>query len=128
MLGDHPVHPVLLATDLDAVRDFYHDRLGLEILVERPNEAIEFRCGDTKLAVTLSTTGPSETQTRIAWVVDDLEAELAELRERGVRIEEYDLPGFRTEGGVADFGFARFAWILDPSGNTLAVEEMSEPA
>jgi catechol 2,3-dioxygenase-like lactoylglutathione lyase family enzyme len=34
MLGDHPIHPVLLATDLGAARDFYHDRLGLEILSE----------------------------------------------------------------------------------------------
>ena len=37
MLGDHPIHPVLLATDLAAAREFYHDRLGLEILDE--NEA-----------------------------------------------------------------------------------------
>jgi catechol 2,3-dioxygenase-like lactoylglutathione lyase family enzyme len=34
MLGEHPIHPVLLATDLGAARDFYHDRLGLEILNE----------------------------------------------------------------------------------------------
>ena len=30
MLGDHRIHPVLLATDLAAARDFYHDQLGLE--------------------------------------------------------------------------------------------------
>ena len=34
MLGAHPIHPVLLATDLAAAKDFYHDRLGLEILSE----------------------------------------------------------------------------------------------
>ena len=24
MLGEHPIHPVLLATDLGAAKDFYH--------------------------------------------------------------------------------------------------------
>ena len=34
MLGEHPIHPVLLATDLGAARHFYHTQLGLEILNE----------------------------------------------------------------------------------------------
>lgn len=34
MLGDHPIHPVLLAKDLAAAREFYHDKVGLEILME----------------------------------------------------------------------------------------------
>ena len=43
MLGEHPIYPVLLATDLGAVRDFYHDLLGLEILSESES-GIVFRC------------------------------------------------------------------------------------
>jgi catechol 2,3-dioxygenase-like lactoylglutathione lyase family enzyme len=31
MLGEHPITPVLLATDLAAAREFYHDKLGLQI-------------------------------------------------------------------------------------------------
>ena len=34
MLGAHPIYPVLLATDLAATKEFYHDRLVLEILNE----------------------------------------------------------------------------------------------
>jgi catechol 2,3-dioxygenase-like lactoylglutathione lyase family enzyme len=122
MLGDYPIHPVLLSTDLSETRTFYHDKLGLEIIVERENEAIEFRCGGgTKLAVTKSTTGTADSQSQLGWEVDDLEAELAELRSRGVAIEDYDLPGFKTENGVADFGFAWMAFIIDPSKNALAI-------
>ena len=44
MLGDYPVHVVLLSLDLAATRRFYHDQLGLEILDES-DEAITFRCG-----------------------------------------------------------------------------------
>jgi catechol 2,3-dioxygenase-like lactoylglutathione lyase family enzyme len=125
MLANQPIHPVLLATDLDAARSFYHDKLGLPILVERTGEAIEFGCGGgTRLAVTKSTTGTADSQTQAGWIVPDLEAELAQLRSRGVTIEEYDLPGFKTENGIADFGFARMAFIVDPGGNALAVEQM----
>lgn len=123
MLGNNPVHPVLLAQDLDAARRFYHDQVGLEVLIEREG-AIEFRCGGgTKLAVSKSTTGTADTQTQIGWDVEDLQSELDELRSRGVKIEEYDLPGLKTENGIANVGFARMAWIIDPGKNALAILE-----
>jgi catechol 2,3-dioxygenase-like lactoylglutathione lyase family enzyme len=125
MLGSHPIHPVLLSTDLEASRSFYHDKLGLEIVVER-DDAIEFRSGGTKLAVTKSTTGTSDSQTQIGWDVDDLEAELDELRKRGVVIEEYDMPGLKTEHGIADFGFALMAFIIDPSKNALSILQQKD--
>jgi catechol 2,3-dioxygenase-like lactoylglutathione lyase family enzyme len=121
MLGDSPVHPVLLSIDLAQTREFYHDKLGLEILSDTP-EAIEFRCGgQTKLVVTKSTTGTADSQTQIGWDVGNLQAELDLLRVRGVTIEEYDLPGLKTENGVADMGFALIAWIVDPGKNALGI-------
>lgn len=121
MLGNSNVHPVLLSTDLEQTRVFYHDKLGLEILIENEH-ALEFRCGGgTKLVVTKSSVGTADLQTKIGWEVDDLRAELTELRSRGVSIEEYDLPDLRTEDGIADFGFAWMAWIVDPSKNALSI-------
>lgn len=61
MLGDSPIHPVLLSTDLAETRRFYHDQIGLEIMSES-EEAIVFRCGGgTHLTVTKSTTGTADT-------------------------------------------------------------------
>jgi catechol 2,3-dioxygenase-like lactoylglutathione lyase family enzyme len=121
MLGDHPIHPVLLATDLAAARGFYHDRLGLQILSES-EAAITFRCGGgTQLSVTRSTTGTADTQTQASWYVGDLRAEVAELRARGVKVEDYDLPGLQTQDGIADIGFAWAAWIIDPGSNALGI-------
>lgn len=34
MLKDAPIHPVLLAKDLDAAREFYGTRLGLPVLAD----------------------------------------------------------------------------------------------
>jgi catechol 2,3-dioxygenase-like lactoylglutathione lyase family enzyme len=125
MLGDHLVFPILLSTDLAKTREFYHGTLGLEILRDDP-ERIIFRCGSgSQVAVTLSTTGTSDIQTQLAWRVPDLHAELADLRARGVRIEAYDAPDPKTDAdGIADMGYAWAAWIIDPSGNALAILEV----
>jgi catechol 2,3-dioxygenase-like lactoylglutathione lyase family enzyme len=122
MLGDHAVFPILLSTDLDATRAFYHGTLGLEILREDPGDRIVFRCGaGTQLAVTLSTVGTTDTQTQLAWRVPDIQAALLDLRARGVRIVEYTSPDPVTTDGIADMGHSWAAWFLDPSRKVLAV-------
>jgi catechol 2,3-dioxygenase-like lactoylglutathione lyase family enzyme len=124
MLGDHPIDVVLLATDLETSKDFYAGKLGLEILNES-EEAITYKCGgDSQVAVTKSTTGTADEQTQAGWRVTDLGAELAELRSRGVEIQEYDMPGMKTVDGVADLGFAWMAWIVDPHRNALAIMQL----
>ena len=124
MLGDHPIDVVLLATDLETSKQFYAGKLGLEILNES-EEAIVYNCGgDSQLSVTKSTTGTADEQTQAGWRVTDLNAELAELRSRGVEIQEYDMPGLKTVDGVADLGFALMAWIVDPHRNALAILQL----
>ncbi len=124
MLSDAPVFPILLSTDLEATRAFYRDRLGLEIAREDEGDRIVFRCGDgTQLAVTKSTIGTSDKQTQVAWRVPDIRAAVADLRARGVRVEEYQAPDPVTVDGVADMGHSWAAWFIDPSRNVLAVVE-----
>jgi catechol 2,3-dioxygenase-like lactoylglutathione lyase family enzyme len=126
MLGDHPISPVLLAKDLAAAREFYHDKLGLEIATENDN-AIVFNCGaGTQMSVTRSTVGTADEQTQASWRVTDIHAEVAELRARGVKVEDYDLPGLKTQDGIADIGFARAAWIVDPGKNALGILQLKE--
>jgi catechol 2,3-dioxygenase-like lactoylglutathione lyase family enzyme len=120
VLGDHPIYPVFLSTDLAAAREFYHDRLGLEIMNESPS-SIDFRSGSTRFNVNLSETGTADTQTKAGWEVRDLAMDLAELRDRGIEIQEYDMPGLTTVDGIFDAGFALIAWIVDPGGNALAI-------
>jgi catechol-2,3-dioxygenase len=71
MLGDYPINPVLLAKDLAAAREFYHTRIGLEIISENENEIV-FRCGGgTRLEISKSTIGTSDTQTQATWFVEN---------------------------------------------------------
>jgi catechol 2,3-dioxygenase-like lactoylglutathione lyase family enzyme len=126
MLGNYPINPVLLAKDLAAAREFYHNRLGLEIISENENEIV-FRCGGgTRLEISKSTIGTADTQTQATWFVENLQAEVADLRSRGVNVENYDLPDLKTEGGIADFGFALAAWIIDPGKNALGIIQLKK--
>lgn len=123
MLGDHPIDVGLLATNLNESRDFYAQKIGLQILSEDEN-TVTFRCGgDSRLVVSASTIGTADEQTQAAWRVDDLPAELAELRSRGVEIMEYDMPGLTTHNGIVDTGDALHAWIVDPGKNTLGINQ-----
>ena len=121
MLSDHPVSPILLSTDMAASREFYHDMLGLDVLAES-GERLVLRCGGgTQILISSSTVGTSDTQTQVAWRVPDVHAAVADLRSRGVRIEEYEAPDPVTVDGVADMGHSWAAWFIDPSGNVLSV-------
>jgi len=123
MLSEFPVFPILLSTDLDASRTFYHEVLGLDVAREDPGDRIVFRSGGgTQLAVTKSTTGTCDAQTQMAWRVPDIRAAVADLRSRGVRIEQYVAPDPVTDAdGIADMGHSWAAWFIDPSRNCLAL-------
>ena len=122
MLGSNPIGVVLLSTDLQASRAFYADALQLEIL-EESDSAIAYASGGTRITVTSSTTGSNDEQTKAAWRVDDLRAELDWLKARGVSPEDYDTDDLTTVDGVADRGSVWAAWILDPDGNALGIEQ-----
>jgi catechol-2,3-dioxygenase len=122
VLGNHPVDVMLLATDLGVARRFYGDTLGLEVLLE-DEQFLTFGCGgDSRLVITKSTTGTADQVTKASWRVDDLAGEVAELRARGVQVQE--LPELGTVDGVADLGFALAAWFVDPHHNWIGLLQL----
>ena len=123
MLADYPAIPILLSTDMAASKRFFQDTLGLPLLNET-DERMVFKCGgDTRLIISRSTVGTSDTQTQMVWRVPDIQAALDDLRFRGVRIEEYTEPDPVTTDGIADMGHSWAAWFVDPSRNVLSVIE-----
>jgi catechol-2,3-dioxygenase len=126
MLANHPIDVMILATDLGVAKEFYGEKIGLEVLIES-DDFLTFKCGgDSRLVVTRSSTGSSEQQTKASWRVSDIAAEVAELGSRGVDVEEYDEPGMKTVDGVADVGFALAAWFVDPDGNSIGLLQLKE--
>jgi catechol-2,3-dioxygenase len=126
MLAEHPIDVMLTATDLGVAKQFYGDRIGLDVLIES-DDFVTFGCGgDSRLVITRTSIQSGEQQTKASWRVDDVAAEVAELRARGVEVAEYDEPGLKTTDGVADVGFALSAWFVDPGGNTIGLLQFKD--
>ncbi len=124
MLSNHPIDVVLLAMDLATAKDFYADKIGLPVLSESPG-GVTFQCGgDSQLVVTKSSVGTKDEQTQATFRVSDVRAEVSEMRRRGVKIEDYDMPGLQTQDGIADIGFAWMAWFIDPAKNCVGLMQL----
>lgn len=117
------IYTVLPAADLDRARAFYRDKLGLEPTMEKPGMLAY--SGPSGYIFQLYETSNAGTamNTQMGWSTSELDADMAELRERGVVFEEYDFPGLKTVNGVAEVGTERAAWFRDSEGNTIVISQ-----
>jgi catechol 2,3-dioxygenase-like lactoylglutathione lyase family enzyme len=129
MLRNGRVATRIPVQDLARARRFYADRLGLEPSEERPGGLL-YRGASGEFALFESGGASSGTFTQMGWEVDDIEAVVAELKQRGVVFEEVDLPGLKTVDGIADVAGnypskggkgERGAWFRDSEGNMLGI-------
>lgn len=124
-ISSAPVMAVLPVVDVSRAKSFYRDTLGLEIS-EWP-EASGYFVGSAGAGTSIlfyERPVPTKAEHTVAgFSVDDLEATMAELRSAGVVFEEYDMPGLKTEHGVAVAGSMKSAWFRDTEGNILSISE-----
>lgn len=123
MLRDAAIAPYIPVSDMNRARRFYQDTLGL-----KPKEefggGVVYECGQGTVFFMYKSAGAGTSKASCAfWQVDDVEAEVAGLKARGVVFEEYDMPGLKTENGIATGGGAKTAWFKDSEGNILAVSQ-----
>ncbi|WP_130178619.1 VOC family protein [Cryobacterium sp. SO1] len=123
MLSQLEAAAVLPAKDLKRAKSFYKDKLGLEPAEEREGE-LRYRtpAGAAVLLYETENAGTAK-NTVLLWVTPDVQAEVAKLRQAGVVFEEYDMPGLKTEDGIATTGAERAAWFKDSEGNILCVAQ-----
>jgi catechol 2,3-dioxygenase-like lactoylglutathione lyase family enzyme len=129
MLKDGVVATRLPAHDLERARLFYSSKLGLDPIEERPG-GLRYQCASGHFVLFQSSGAAAGTHTQMAWEVDDLPATVDELRRRGVVFEDYDVPGIKTVGGIAEIEGnypsrggrgERAAWFRDSEGNLLGL-------
>lgn len=66
---------------------------------------------------------PTKAEHTLTFEVDDIDREVAELESRGVRFEDYDMPGLKTERHIARMDGERAAWFEDTEGNILCIHQ-----
>jgi catechol 2,3-dioxygenase-like lactoylglutathione lyase family enzyme len=123
MLTDAPIMAIVPTTDLARAKAFYGETLGLiDANMPTPGPQVVYRCRAGTLLELYERPAAGEAQHTLAsWEVSDVRAAVDELRTRGVRFEEYDLPEVKTMDGVSTTGDLREAWFRDPDGNILRI-------
>lgn len=122
MLGDQPFYANLPVRDVATARRFYEGVLGITPTRVSATQVV-YRSGGSKFSIDPTAGAGAATHTLGTFIVSDIDAEASALRARGVTFDEYDLPGLKTEHGIATFGPDRVAWFKDPDGNVLALTE-----
>ncbi len=124
MLSDKSSSAIVAVSDLARARTFYVDTLGLKV-VDNDDQIIVLQTGDTRLVVYVSEFAGSNRANAVVWGVDDqIDAIVADLTEKGVTFEHYDMDGARYEGGIHHFDAVKLVWFKDPDGNLLHLNNM----
>lgn len=109
----------IYVSDMDRAIAFYTQAVGLKLRVRIANEWAELDAGGG-LTVGLHPANPASAQPgtvgaiNIELAVDDLDAEVAALQERGVRFP----------GAIQEYENVRLATFLDPDQNVLLLAQV----
>jgi predicted enzyme related to lactoylglutathione lyase len=115
----------LPAQDIARARKFYEQKLGLTPGDVGPDGGVYYKTGNTGFLVFPSMGKPSGDHTQLGLDVEDVPATVNELKKSGVKFEDYDFPGLKTQDGIADMGpdGGKGAWFKDSEGNLIAIGE-----
>ncbi|MEU8635998.1 VOC family protein [Amycolatopsis sp. NPDC048633] len=125
MLSNVRFESRLPTQDLERARRWYSEKLGLEPVEEREG-GLRYE-GASGVFCLYASAGVSDGSfTQAGFYVDDLEAAVAALRERGVVFEEYGDGGIvEIQGNYPSKGSGeRAAWFRDSEGNLIGLAEV----
>ena len=123
MLQEFPMYAYIPAKDVARARDFYERKLGFVPSEVRANGCVYKFGAGTACFLYLTPNAGTSRASQAFWHVRDIERVVQDLRARGVALENYDMPGERSPGGVVTAGGAKAAWFKDSEGNIMAVIE-----
>src|SRR5215207_7392208 len=125
MLNDSKVEANIPASDLARARDFYADKLGMTPSQEFGEEALVYRtAGGTAFNIYRTEFAGQAGHTIAQWHVADIEAEVHDLKAKGITFEVYDLPDVQWDGEIASMaGLGRAAWFKDSEGNAMCIDQ-----
>jgi catechol 2,3-dioxygenase-like lactoylglutathione lyase family enzyme len=124
MFATTPAFSGFSTDDIPAAQAFYADVLGLDVREDGGMLFLNIHEGHPILVYPKGDAHVPATFTVLNFPVDNVEAAVRELADRGVEFERYD--------GVDELGIMReggplIAWFTDPAGNILSVIESSAP-
>jgi predicted enzyme related to lactoylglutathione lyase len=121
MFKDTKAYSGFAVDDVEAAKKFYGDTLGIEVSEENGMLTLKIAGDRPTLIYPKPGHTPAE-YTILNFPVDDIDAAVDQLGERGVEFLRYE--GFdQDEKGVMRDQGPNIAWFTDPAGNVLSVIE-----
>jgi catechol 2,3-dioxygenase-like lactoylglutathione lyase family enzyme len=122
MVGTADVQPTIGVKDLATATRFYGGVLGLQLVSENPFEVI-YKSGNCRMSIYVTSSAGTNQATYATWEVDDIDAEVDDLKGKGVQFEQYDMEGVTRDGDIHTLGDSgeKAAWFKDPDGNILCL-------
>jgi catechol 2,3-dioxygenase-like lactoylglutathione lyase family enzyme len=121
MLGSQNIVAFVPTRDAKKAREFYEGVLGLPVLGE-DGFALVLNANGIMVRVAKVPEYKPYPFTILGWEIADIEKTVTELTQKGVRFENFQLPG-QDERGIWNAPGARVAWFKDPDGNLLSVSQ-----
>ncbi len=118
--------PTLPAVDIKRAERFYSNSLNCKVTSEDPGPGASLECPGGQIY--LYQRAPTKADhTVVSFETDDLDNDVKDLRDKGIRFEDYDIPemNLKTVNGIAEMGDMRTAWFKDSEGNILAIDQPS---
>jgi predicted enzyme related to lactoylglutathione lyase len=123
MLQDSKAFSGFSVDDIPRAKQFYGETLGLKVSeAEEEGLLVLHLAGDRQTLIYPKPDHTPATFTILNFPVDDIEATVGALAERGVRFERYEGTDIETdEKGISRSAGPLIAWFKDPAGNILSV-------
>jgi predicted enzyme related to lactoylglutathione lyase len=123
MFTDNKAVSGFAVNDMGKAREFYEGALGLQVeVLDAEHGVAKIKLGGGgEVLMYLSADMRPASYTMLNFEVDDIDAAVDGLSERGVSFERYEDFPQDEKGVVRGGGGPDIAWFKDPSGNVLAV-------
>lgn len=123
MLSTASVAPTIPAADLARARKFYEEGLGLKPLQARATGVL-YECGNGTTLFLYQGEVTKSDHVVAAFEVKDVDREIAELKKKGIILEQCDFNKCNDVGKVATFGQEKAMWFKDSEGNVLVIMQV----
>jgi catechol 2,3-dioxygenase-like lactoylglutathione lyase family enzyme len=121
MLSNRRAMATIPAADMERAKAWYSDKLGLTPAMSEEAGLIYRLGGGSGFLLYPTPSAGQAPNTLMAFESTDVAADVAALKGKGVKFEEYDLPELKTENSIATIGSRKAAWFRDCEGNILAI-------
>jgi catechol 2,3-dioxygenase-like lactoylglutathione lyase family enzyme len=120
MLDQFLPYATIAVADLERAKTWYAEKLGMNP-VKEDEVGAWYESGGGRFLMFPTPHAGTAKNTVMEWPVDDVDAEVQILKERGVVFDTFELEGITWDGEVATMGDYKAAWFSDADGNVLAI-------